>query len=168
MLDYVAENIETYPITEKDIVSLSASQNENMKAIYSNIFVEPNWLGETKIKCDGPVNEGQIKFQGNCNVFTWLSYYMGNEPEAVFFTRMSKSITYADIEVYLDTTSNDQEENESQKVQILRSRMAFNILPGSKESIEFLEAALDADNSAFDTQFSLLIDYKWEQVKKYL
>ena len=40
--------------------------------------------------------------------------------------------------------------------------MTFNILPGSKESITFLEAALDADNDAFSTQYSLLIDFKWE------
>ena len=33
-----------------------------MKKIYSNIFVSPNWLGETKFKCEGPVSEGKIKF----------------------------------------------------------------------------------------------------------
>ena len=45
LLEYVAQNIETYPMTDRDIVSLLASRNENMKTIYSNIFVTPNWLG---------------------------------------------------------------------------------------------------------------------------
>ena len=52
--------MDTFPISEKDLISMIGQSNEILKTIYSNLFVPPKWVGQRIEDFKGPVLEGQI------------------------------------------------------------------------------------------------------------
>ena len=49
-----------------------------------------------------------------------------------------------------------------QEIDIKVSTVSYNLMPGSKDSKEFLKMIQDLDDEAFYTDFIKLIDYKWK------
>lgn len=48
-------------------------------------------------------------------------------------------------------------------MEIMVSSIPLSLEPGSKNSLDFLQDVMDANDEAFYTDFSSIIDYKWKK-----